>query len=146
MSEVRKFRTQPIKGSDESFSFLVYGDMGITDVPGAHDTAKYMIEEAAKGRSFVFHIGDISYAVGFVSRTLQLGETSREYKAATFSSNASQPEVEFLHSSAWFWVILVKIVSLRVKTLSNTNLVASRELKEKKAQFRLTRVAQKRPA
>ena len=100
MSEVRKFRTQPITGSDESFSFLVYGDMGITDVPGAHDTAKYMIEEAAKGRSFVFHIGDISYAVGFVSRTLQPLETSRECKAATFSSDASQPEVEFLHSSA----------------------------------------------
>ena len=68
MSEVRKFRTQPITGSDESFSFL-----GITDVPGAHDTAKYMIEEADKGRSFVFHIGDISYAVGFVRRTLQPG-------------------------------------------------------------------------
>ena len=84
MSEVRKFRTQPITGSDESFSFLVYGDMGITDVPGAHDTAKYMIEEAAKGRSFVFHIGDISYAVGFVSRTLQLGETSREFKQRRF--------------------------------------------------------------
>ena len=100
MSEVRKFRTQPITGSDESFSFIVYGDMGITDVPGAHDTSKYMIEEAAKGRSFVFHIGDISYAVGFVSRTLQPRETSRDYQAATFSSDASQPEVEFLHSSA----------------------------------------------
>ena len=100
MSEVRKFRTQPITDSDESFSFLVYGDMGITDVPGARDTAKYMIEEAAKGRSFVFHFGDISYAVGFVSRTLQPRETSRECKAATFSSDASQPGVEFLHFSA----------------------------------------------
>ena len=75
MSDVRKFRTQPITGSDESFRFVVYGDMGITDVPGAHDTAKYMIEEATKGCSFVFHIGDISYAVGFVSKTLQPRET-----------------------------------------------------------------------
>lgn len=75
MSDVRKFRTQPITGSDESFSFVVYGDMGITDVPGAHDTAKYMIKEAAEGCSFVFHIGDISYAVGFVSKTLQPHET-----------------------------------------------------------------------
>ena len=36
-----------------------------------------------------------------------------------------------------------QIVSVRVKTLSNTNLVASRHLKEKKAHLRLTCVAQK---
>ena len=71
MSDVRSFRTQPPTGPDVSFSFVVYGDMGVSAVPGAHDTAKYMIEEAANGRSFVFHVGDISYARGYVSRGLQ---------------------------------------------------------------------------
>lgn len=67
MSEVRKFRTQPPTGPEESFSFVVYGDMGVTAVPGAHETADYMIEEALDGKSFVFHVGDISYARGYVS-------------------------------------------------------------------------------
>lgn len=70
MSDVRKFRTQPTTGPDESFSFVVYGDMGVSTVPGAHDTATYMIEEAENGRAFVFHVGDISYARGYVSRTV----------------------------------------------------------------------------
>ncbi|XP_068710159.1 uncharacterized protein [Montipora foliosa] len=65
MSSVRTFRTQPPTGSDESFSFVVYGDMGLSLDPGAHDTAKYMIEEAKKGKSLVFHVGDISYARGY---------------------------------------------------------------------------------
>ena len=68
MSAVRNFRSQPITGPDESFSFVVYGDMGVTADPGSHDTAKYMIEEAAKGRSLVFHVGDISYARGYVRK------------------------------------------------------------------------------
>ena len=67
MSDVRKFRTQPPTGPDEPFSFIVYGDMGVSAVPGAHDTASYMIEEAMNGKSFVFHVGDISYARGYVS-------------------------------------------------------------------------------
>lgn len=71
MSAVRKFRSQPITGPDESFSFVVYGDMGVTADPGSHDTAKYMIEEAAKGRSLVFHVGDISYARGYVRKGFQ---------------------------------------------------------------------------
>ena len=69
MSAVRKFRSQPITGPDEPFSFVVYGDMGVTADPGSHDTAKYMIEEAAKGRSLVFHVGDISYARGYVRKS-----------------------------------------------------------------------------
>lgn len=70
MSDVpRKFRTQPPTSPDEQFSFVVYGDMGVSAVPGAHDTASYMIEEAMNGKSFVFHVGDISYARGYVSKT-----------------------------------------------------------------------------
>lgn len=70
MSAVYKFRSAPITDPDASFSFVVYGDMGVTVVPGAHDTAKYMIEEAMNGSSLVFHVGDISYARGYVSRPL----------------------------------------------------------------------------
>ena len=43
-----------------------------------------------------------------------------------------------------FEQILGQIVSLRVKTLSNTNLVVPRHIKKKKANFWLTSVAQKR--
>ncbi|XP_058961900.2 uncharacterized protein [Pocillopora verrucosa] len=64
MSPVRHFRSAPVTDPDASFKFVVYGDMGITAIPGAHDTAKYMVEEAKNGSSLVFHIGDISYAVG----------------------------------------------------------------------------------
>lgn len=68
MSPVRHFRSAPVTDPDASFKFVVYGDMGITAIPGAHDTAKYMVEEAENGSSLVFHIGDISYAVGIVSK------------------------------------------------------------------------------
>ena len=43
-----------------------------------------------------------------------------------------------------FEQFLGQIVSISVKTLSNTNLVSSRMLKEKKAHFRLTFPPQKR--
>ena len=70
MSAVYNFRSAPVADPDVSFSFVVYGDMGVSVVPGAHDTAKYMVEEAKKGSSLVFHVGDISYARGYVSRPL----------------------------------------------------------------------------
>ena len=53
-----------------------------------------------------------------------------------------QPEVNF--SSLDFEQTFGQIVSLRVKTLSHTNMVASRYIKKGKAHFRLTCVAQKR--
>ncbi|XP_015775723.1 PREDICTED: probable inactive purple acid phosphatase 2 [Acropora digitifera] len=65
MSSIRTFHTQPLTNPDETFSFVVYGDMGLSVDPGAHDTAKYIIEEAKKGKSLVFHVGDISYARGY---------------------------------------------------------------------------------
>ena len=64
---MHKFRSAPLTDPDASFSFVVYGDMGVSAVPGAHDTAKYMVKEAMNGSSFVFHVGDISYARGIVS-------------------------------------------------------------------------------
>ena len=70
MSAVYNFHSAPVTDPDVSFSFVVYGDMGVSVVPGAHDTAKYMVEEAKKGSSLVFHVGDISYARGYVSRPL----------------------------------------------------------------------------
>ena len=48
---------------------------------------------------------------------------------ATFLSDARQPEVDFLHS---FEKIFGQIVSIRVQTLSHTNLVASRRIKREK--------------
>ena len=56
----------------------------------------------------------------------------------TFLSDARQPEVDFLHSSA---VILNKFLrkTSKSKDTYNINLVASRyQLKEKNAHFRLT--------
>lgn len=67
MSDVRQFRSAPVPDPDTSFKFVVYGDMGNTPLPGSHDTAKYLVEEAKNGSSLVFHVGDISYARGYVS-------------------------------------------------------------------------------
>ena len=92
MSDVRTFRTQLPTGPDGSFSFVVYGDMRVSAVPGAHDTAKYMIEEVANGSSFVFHVGDISYARGYVSGGL---ETRSERR---FCCNAIPYMIYIMHS------------------------------------------------
>ena len=43
--------------------------VGKKDFPCRSENAKYMIEEAAKGRSLVFHVGDISYARGYVRKS-----------------------------------------------------------------------------
>ena len=58
--------------------------------------------------------------------------------AATFLSDVRRPEVAFLHSlSRDFKHIFRQIVSIRVKTLSNTNLVASRQIKIEKTSLRV---------
>ena len=60
-------------------------------------------------------------------------------------SDVRQPEVNlFALLSRDFQHIWVQIFSLRVKTLSNTNLVVPRHIKKKKAYFWLTSVAQER--
>ena len=54
----------------------------------------------------------------------------------TFLSDTRRPEVDFLQSWAVILEeILGEIVSLRVKTLSNANLVASRHIKREKSPF-----------
>lgn len=52
----------------------------------------------------------------------------------TLLSDAHQPEVDLFYFSGVFFCkqILGKIVSLRIKTHSNTNLVASRHIKREK--------------
>ena len=93
MSPVHHFRSAPVTDPDASFKFVVYGDMGITAIPGAHDTAKYMVEEAENGSSFVFHIGDISYAVGIVRNLKKRkhpnfeAELVRRYATENMSTN-----------------------------------------------------------
>ena len=55
------------------------------------------------------------------------------YKAVTFLSDARQPEVSFFAPlSRDFKQVFGQIVSIRVKTLSNTNVVTSRKLKIEK--------------
>ena len=67
-TSVRQFRSAPRINPDVSFKFIAYGDMGLSGIPGAFDIAKFMSEEAANGTSLIFHVGDISYARGYVSR------------------------------------------------------------------------------
>ena len=55
-------------GSEDQFTALVYGDMGVSPVPRAYKTADYAKKEADSGAAaFVLHNGDISYARGYVS-------------------------------------------------------------------------------
>ena len=68
MSPVHHFNTSPPVGSEDKFTALVYGDMGVSPVPRAYKTAEYATKEALSGNAaFVFHNGDISYARGYVS-------------------------------------------------------------------------------
>ncbi|XP_072975240.1 probable inactive purple acid phosphatase 27 [Typha angustifolia] len=69
------FRTPPAGGSDELF-FLAYGDMGKAPFdlsvehyiqPGSLSVVRAITDEVAAGDvDSVFHIGDISYATGFL--------------------------------------------------------------------------------
>ena len=70
LSSVRNFTTALVKGSPDTFQFVVYGDMDITSHPGAETTAELLLKEATKkdSLSFVLHIGDTSYANGFSYR------------------------------------------------------------------------------
>ena len=66
MSTLKSFKTAPAVGSDVSFKFIAYGDMGTT--PPAHSTAKHALKDVQDGYEFIFHNGDISYAKGLVSQ------------------------------------------------------------------------------
>lgn len=74
-SDQIEFRTPPAGGSDE-LKFLVFGDMGKAPLdasaehyiqPGSVSVVKGMVEELKNGKiDSIFHIGDISYATGFL--------------------------------------------------------------------------------
>ncbi|PPR82535.1 hypothetical protein GOBAR_AA38174 [Gossypium barbadense] len=74
-SDEIEFRTLPAGGSDE-LKFLVFGDMGKAPLdaaiehyiqPGSLSVVKAMVEEMRNGSlDSIFHIGDISYATGFL--------------------------------------------------------------------------------
>ncbi|EES01609.1 probable inactive purple acid phosphatase 27 [Sorghum bicolor] len=74
-SSTNKFRMPPAAGSDET-SFVIYGDMGKAPLdpsvehyiqPGSISLAKAVAKEIQTGKvDSVFHIGDISYATGFL--------------------------------------------------------------------------------
>ena len=73
MSPVHHFNTSPPVGSEDKFTALVYGDMGVSPVPRAYKTAEYATREALSGNAaFVFHNGDISYARGYVSEFISV--------------------------------------------------------------------------
>ncbi len=65
MSPVYNFTTAPSADSTKGFSFITYGDMGISPSPGAKDIAYNVIKEIENGVNFVLHQGDLSYAVGY---------------------------------------------------------------------------------
>uniref|UniRef100_A0A453FQI2 Purple acid phosphatase n=1 Tax=Aegilops tauschii subsp. strangulata TaxID=200361 RepID=A0A453FQI2_AEGTS len=74
-SDTVKFRTPPAAGLDET-SFVIYGDMGKAPLdpsvehyiqPGSIAVTKAVAKEMQTGKvDSIFHIGDISYATGFL--------------------------------------------------------------------------------
>ncbi|KAF8716745.1 hypothetical protein HU200_025830 [Digitaria exilis] len=74
-TDTYKLRTPPAAGSDET-SFVIYGDMGKAPLdtsvehfiqPGSISVAKAVAIEIETGKiDSIFHIGDISYATGFL--------------------------------------------------------------------------------
>ena len=68
MSKIRNFTT-PIPGGDPTpYKFIVYGDMGVSPFPRATTTADLVTWEVETNEArFIFHHGDISYAMGYVS-------------------------------------------------------------------------------
>ena len=61
---MRSFKTAPPIGSDVSYKFIVYGDMGLT--PATRTTAKNALKDVLGGYEFIIQNGDISYATGYV--------------------------------------------------------------------------------
>ena len=70
MSKIFNFTAAPIPGSNVPIKFVAYGDMGVTPSPGSIVTARESLKEVKNGAQLVLHIGDISYARGYVSEIL----------------------------------------------------------------------------
>ena len=64
-SDVKSFTTSITPGDQAPFSFIMYGDMGISVSPGAERTAELVLNEVQNGAAFVMHHGDLSYAIGY---------------------------------------------------------------------------------
>lgn len=68
MSKIHNFTTAIPAGDPTPYKFVVYGDMGITPFPRGTTTADFATWEVEKNEArFIFHHGDISYAMGYVS-------------------------------------------------------------------------------
>ena len=68
MSDIHNFTTPLPAGDSTPYSFIVYGDMGITPFPRGTTTADLARREVEKNNArFILHHGDISYAMGYVS-------------------------------------------------------------------------------
>eukprot|EP00731_Ephydatia_muelleri_P016712 Em0009g1136a len=65
-SAVTSFITspEPYTFSMQPFTFITYGDMGLSPAPGASKVAAMVLQEVENGVSFVMHQGDLSYALG----------------------------------------------------------------------------------
>ena len=67
-SEVKTFTSGLQSGDATPYTFITYGDFDITSPPGGETTATLVRKEVEDGASFVMHVGDISYAVGYAYR------------------------------------------------------------------------------
>ena len=73
MSEIHNFTSALPAGDATPYQFLTFGDHGVSEdpdhqSPGADGTANNIIKEMEQHNPrLVFHHGDISYAVGYVS-------------------------------------------------------------------------------
>lgn len=69
LSDVHSFVASPRTGDQGTFTFLTYGDMGIstgTGLPAAQATAELALSDIRdNGVRFIIHQGDLSYAVGY---------------------------------------------------------------------------------
>ena len=72
MSPIANFTTPLPAGDPTPFKYIVYGDMGVDPYPQAYSTSKLVRKEIDEENiKYVFHIGDISYARGWVSTISQ---------------------------------------------------------------------------
>ena len=75
---------------------------------------------------------------------IQVRDIITELKQQRFWVTHVNQKWTFCTFEPWFWTNFGKIVSIRITTLGNIYMVASRLIKREKAHFRLTGIAQKR--
>ncbi|XP_039002235.1 probable inactive purple acid phosphatase 1 [Hibiscus syriacus] len=106
------FRTPPAGGSDE-LKFLVFGDMGKAPLddsaehyiqPGSISVIKAMTEEVESGNvDSIFHIGDISYATGFlVEWDFFLHLITPLASQVTYMTATGNHERDYVDSGSWY--------------------------------------------